>query len=28
MDFKNLKKDELEALLKDLNLYNDLRKKL
>jgi len=28
MDFKSLKRDELEALLKDLNLYNDLRKKL
>jgi len=28
MDFKNLNKEELEKLLKDLNLYNDLRKKL
>jgi len=28
MDFKNLKREELEKLLKELNLYNDLRKKL
>jgi len=28
MDFKNLKKDELEDLLKNLKLYNELWKKL
>jgi len=28
MDFKNFKKSDLEKLLKELKLYNDLRKKL